>query len=85
MSFKLRLVKHAVNIIASYGVARLVDNFFKTTTTVFTRRDRIRIFIGSAVLGAIVVDHARVYVNEKFDEVVEWWKKHKDDNLNGTA
>jgi len=90
---KLGIAKLVINVAAGMGVAKVTDDFIKSNTTVESTEDRIKVAIGSIVLGSMVSQAASNHVNAKVDTIVNFWQNRKSvkpsvevtENLSETA
>ena len=90
---KLGIAKLVINVAAGMGVAKVTDDFIKSNTTVESTEDRIKVAIGSIVLGSMVSQAASNHVNAKIDSIANFWQNRKSvkpsvevtENLNETA
>lgn len=78
MSGALPVAKLAVNVIASVGVSKVVNDFVRNNTTTETTADAVKVAVGSLVIGSIVADAASKHVNERMNNVVAWFSNRKN-------
>jgi hypothetical protein len=90
---KLGIAKLVINIAAGLGVSKITNDIITTNTTVNDNGDKIKVAIGSLVIGSMVGEMASDHVNAKIDAVANLWQSRKiktspvemTGNLNETA
>ena len=74
----LPVIKMAAQIVGGVGVSKVVHDIIKNNVTVLTTFDAVKVWTGSFVIGAIVIDRANDYIAESVDQVAEFVEKRKD-------
>lgn len=67
---KLALAKTAVRFASALGSSKIVHDIIQNNCTVSTTADKVKVAIGSVVIGSMIADHVSSYVDVKFDELV---------------
>jgi hypothetical protein len=78
MSAAFPIIRLAVNVVGSVGVAKVIGDVIKNNTNVVTTADAVKVMAGSLVIGSMIVDHASTHVNEQFNSAYAWWQNQKD-------
>lgn len=76
-SDKRAVAQFVVEIVAILGVSKVVSQVIENNTASEKGLDRLKIKIGSLILGFIVVDYTTKYVSEAFTSVIDWFKDVK--------
>lgn len=66
---KSRTVKSVVNTIVGASVGFVVQTLIETTIQPKNSRDRVKLWVGSYVIGAMVADAANSWTSKKVDAV----------------
>jgi hypothetical protein len=90
---KLEIAKLAINVAAGLGVAKVTNDIITMNTTADTNGDKVKVAIGSIVIGSIVSDVASNHINAKINAIANYWQNRKivktpvemTGNLNETA
>jgi hypothetical protein len=76
---QINLVKLGVNLVASASVWKVVNDVIRNNVTIQTNADVVKVWTGSLIIGSMVADQASKHVNEKVDQVGDWWEHRKDE------
>jgi len=68
------LVRAGVNLLATAGTSKIVNDVIANNTNVVTNVDAIRVWAGKVVIGMIAIDLVSSKVNEKWDAAAEMFK-----------
>lgn len=74
---KLEIAKLAINIAAGLGVSKVTNDIISNNVNVDSTEDKVKVVIGSAVIGMVVGDMAKDNINGKIDAVVRFWQNRK--------
>jgi hypothetical protein len=77
MTSALPIVRLGINVVASVGVSKVVNDIIRYNTNVETTADAVKVAAGALVLGSIVADTASDHVNKRIDQVANWNKNRK--------
>jgi tagatose-1,6-bisphosphate aldolase non-catalytic subunit AgaZ/GatZ len=69
------VISHAVGLSAAYCTANVVQNNVEIDST----SDKVKLGIGSAVIGMMVADQASDYVNNIMDQLTTTWETVQQD------
>jgi hypothetical protein len=79
MSSQLPMVRLALNVIASIGVSKVINDIISNNVNVETTAEAVKVWTGSIVLGSMIVDHASDHLNGRMDAVLAWHESRKAD------
>lgn len=68
------LVRAGVNLLATAGTSKIVNDVITNNTNVVTNVDAIRVWAGKVVIGMIAIDLVSAKVNEKWDAAADMLK-----------
>ena len=68
------LVRAGVNLLASAGTSKVVNDVITNNVNVVTTTDAIRVWAGKVVIGMIAIDIVSAKVNEKWDAAADMLK-----------
>ena len=74
---KLGLAKLVINVATGIGVAKVTNDIISTNVNVESTEDRIKVALGSLVIGSMVGEMASDHVNAKIDAVASFWQNRK--------
>lgn len=74
---KLAIAKLVVNLAAGVGVSKVTHDIISNNVNVDSTEDKIKVAVGSLVLGSMVADLASSYVNTRVDLVARVWQNRK--------
>jgi hypothetical protein len=77
ISSSLPLGRLAVQVVSTVGVSKVINDIIVNNTNVQTTADVVKVWTGSLVLGAVVVEHTSDYVNTKMDQLAAWNEARK--------
>lgn len=77
MSDKAPIIRLAVQLFASVGVSKVVNDIIRSNTRIETTADVLKVWSGSVVLGSMIADHASQHVNQRIDAVLAWRQSRK--------
>jgi hypothetical protein len=77
MSNGFPIAKLAVQVIASVGVSKVVNDVISNNTNVETTADAVKVATGSIVLGSMIAEQAAKHVNERMDALTAWYLGRK--------
>jgi hypothetical protein len=70
-----------VNLLASTGTSKVINDVIQNNVNVVTTVDAIRVWAGKIVLGMVAIDLVSKNINEKWDSATEYLgKKNDEDN-----
>lgn len=72
MSNKLSIARFAVQILASVGVSKVVNDVIVSNTNIQTTADAVKVWSGSVVIGSMIAEQASKHVNARMDSAVAW-------------
>jgi hypothetical protein len=72
MSDKLTYAKVAVKFVAGAGVSKVVNDIISTNTVADDTTDKVKIAVGSLVLGSMIADAASNHVERRMNKVADW-------------
>ena len=67
---KIEMTKTGISLIAGVGIARTINGIAQTFAKNDNVLDKVFIFTGSYVVGGIINEHGRKYVDKTVDEIV---------------
>lgn len=76
---KLEAVRRAASIVVGFGTAKVVKAIIQHNTAPKNVFDNVAITAASYVLGAVAADISQLWVDAKFDELVQWWDENVTD------
>jgi len=68
------LIRAGVNLLATAGTSKIVNDVITNNTNVVTNVDAIRVWAGKVVIGMIAIDLVSAKVNEKWDAAADMMK-----------
>lgn len=74
---KLAIAKFVINLAAGVGVSKVTNDIISNNVTVNSTEDRIKVAIGSVVLGSMISDMASEHVSKSIDQMARLWKNRK--------
>lgn len=77
MSNQLKIARLAVQILASVGVSKVVNDVIVNNTNIQTTADAVKVWSGSVVIGSMVAEQASKHVNERMDAAAAWISSRK--------
>lgn len=81
---KLAIVQIAAELIAAIGVSKVISQIIENNTESDSAMDRLKVKVGSFVIGFMVVDFATTYVSRCVKGFASWWTEAKEE-LNETS
>lgn len=78
MSISLPHIKMAAQIVGGFGVSKVVHDIIRNNVSVVTTLDAVKVWTGSLVIGAVVIDRANATIADTVDSVAEFVEKRKD-------
>jgi hypothetical protein len=72
------LIKSAVRLIATIGVAKVLSDVVKTNTVVHTTLDKVLVNVGGFTLGSMVVEHTSNHVDRVLKSVQKQYEESKE-------
>lgn len=79
MSNKLSIARLAVQILASVGVSKVVNDVIVSNTNIQTTADAVKVWSGSVVIGSMIAEQASKHVNTRMDAAADWIASRKAD------
>ena len=73
------LIRGAVRLVSTFGVAKVLSDVIKTNTVVHTGVDKALVNIGGFVLGSMVVEKASNHVDHLFKAAHLQFEKTKEE------
>lgn len=77
VSSSLPIGRLAVQIVSTVGVSKVVNDIIVNNTNVQTTLDAIKVWTGSLVIGAVVVETTSNYVDAKMTQLAAWNEARK--------
>jgi len=77
MSGQLTTLKLAAQVVASFGVTKIVNDIIANNTTIQTTADAVKVWTGSLVIGSMVVDQSAKHIGERIDQAADWYASRK--------
>lgn len=74
---KLGIAKLVINVAAGLGVSKVTNDIISNNVNVDSTEDRIKVAVGSIVIGSMVSEMASEHVNAKIDAVAKFWQSRK--------
>ena len=74
------LIRSAVRLACTFGVAKVLSDIIKTNTVVHTGLDKALVNVGGLVLGSMVVEQSSNHVDRVIKGVVHQYEESKKDN-----
>lgn len=69
----LPVAKLAAQLVAGLGVSKVVGDVLKSSTTVATRMDAIRVKVGIGVISGIIAEQGTKSIDRNLDKVAAWY------------
>lgn len=66
----LDLVKLAIKVISGASVSKIVNDIITNNTISESKSDAVKIWIGSGMIGSMIVEHNSKRVDDKVDRIV---------------
>lgn len=76
---KLAFVKLAADVVTGVGVSKIVHDIISNNVTIISNGDRIKVAVGSMVIGSMIAEAASSHVHAKIDKAAEFWQNRKAD------
>lgn len=76
---KLDLTKTITKFVVGRSVGVIVGTIIKNNFPVESKTQKVQLFVGAYVLGAMVGEGAAMYAEHKIDRMADWWTKVKDE------
>ena len=73
----LPVAKLAGQVVAGLGVSKILSDVIKNNVRVVTTADAVKVWVGSFVLGSMIVEQATNHVERATDEAVAMLKSFK--------
>ena len=71
---KTEIAKRVASLMVGFGTGKVVKEIIDNNTADPENvTDKVRIVVGSYVLGAIVADAAKDWTDQKIEAVINWW------------
>lgn len=77
MSNDLSIARLGVQLIASVGVSKVVNDLIVNNTNIQTTADAVKVWTGSVVLGSMVAEQVSKHVDRRIDETQAWFASRK--------
>lgn len=77
MSGQLTTLKLAAQVVASFGVTKVINDVITNNTTIQTTADAVKVWSGSLVIGSMVVDQAAKHIGDRVDQAADWYASRK--------
>jgi hypothetical protein len=74
---KLAIAKLAINVVTGVGVSKVVNDIIKNNVSIITNGDRIKVAVGSLVIGSMVAEAASNHVESGINKMAKHWKDRK--------
>lgn len=74
---KLAFVKLAADVVTGVGVSKIVHDIISNNVTIISNGDRIKVAVGSMVIGSMIAEAASSHVHAKIDKAAEFWQNRK--------
>jgi hypothetical protein len=71
-------VKLTLKVVTGLGVSKVVSDIITNNTTIITAADQVRVYVGSAVIGAMVAEHTGDFIDDTVDKGVTSYNAVKD-------
>lgn len=78
MSAQLPIARFAVQLVANVGVTKVVHDVIRNNVNIVVPADAVKVWVGSLVIGSIIVDQATAHVNGYMDRAVAWNEERKN-------
>jgi hypothetical protein len=65
------LVRAGVNLLATAGTSKIINDVITNNTNVVTTTDAVRVWAGKVVIGMIAMDFVSAKVHEKWDSAAD--------------
>jgi hypothetical protein len=79
------ITKSVVNLATGIGTSKVVNDIIQNNTTVESKPDAWKVWLGSAVIGSMAADSCSKHVNAKLDKATDWWEARKAAKANADA
>jgi len=73
---KLELAKTAISFVVGAGTSKIVTTIIKNNVQPENVTEQVTTVVGSVVLGSMVADASKKYIDTKIDEIATWWKEN---------
>jgi energy-converting hydrogenase Eha subunit E len=77
VSSSLPIGRLAVQVVSTVGVSKVVNDIIANNTNVLTTFDAIKVWTGSIVIGAVIVETTSNYVDAKMIQLATWNEARK--------
>lgn len=74
---KLGIAKLVINVAAGMGVAKVTNDIISNNVNVESTEDKIKVALGSLVIGSMVGEMASDHINAKVDAISKLWQTRK--------
>lgn len=79
MSGQLATLKVVGQVVASFGVTKVINDVIANNTTINTTADAVKVWAGALVIGSMVVDQAANHISDRVDQAAAWYASRKTD------
>lgn len=83
MSISLSTTKQIATIVVGFSTSGIIKGIIKNNVATETAFEKANVLVGSLVLGGIVADASKTYVETKIDKLALAW--HNRENINVTT
>jgi len=73
---KLQFAKKAISLVVSIGAGAIATQIIQNNSAPRSLIQKVTMTAGAGALGGLVAAAAAKYVEEQFDEMVDWWNKN---------
>ncbi len=80
MTGSLPLAKLAVQVVAGFGVSKIVTEVVRNNVAITTTAQAVSVKLGSFVLGSMLVEQSSNHIERATNDVVAWFKKQKTED-----
>ena len=74
---KLGIAKLVINVATGIGVSKVTNDIITNNVNVDSTEDRIKVAVGSLVIGSMIGEMASAHVNAKIDSIAGFWQNRK--------
>ena len=74
---KLGIAKLVINVAAGMGVAKVTNDIISNNVTVDSTEDKIKVAVGSIVIGSMIGEMASNHINAQVDAIAGLWQNRK--------
>ena len=72
---KIKITKEIASFVVGHSVSAVIVTNIHQNTIPITTRQKVQLYIGAFVVGAMVAEKAHAYTDQKIDEIVTWWRE----------